>query len=126
MRGTGDGAVWESVARRRDYGAKSHGKGRKRTEGQAQMAGELKEDHIFREFENIVHVVGLRLKDVRVWCWRTGLPDALRVGIVPARPIHSGVLEGIEARHGSEGIRKLLVESLGKTRKLDEAFRKRL
>ena len=118
MQGTRDGAVWESVARRRDYGAKSHGKGRKRTEEQAQMAGELKEDHIFREFENIVHVVGLRLKDVRVWCWRTGLPDALRVGIVPARPIHSGILERSEGRHGSEGVRKLLVKRLNGIRKV--------
>ena len=42
-----------------------------RTEMEVKMAGELKEDHIFREFENIVHVVGLRLKDVRVRCWRT-------------------------------------------------------
>ena len=74
------------------------------------MAGELKEDHIFREFENIVHVVGLRLKDVRVRCWRTRLPDALRVGIVPACPIHSGILERSEGRHGPEGVRKLLVK----------------
>ena len=38
---------------------------------QAQMMGELKENHIFREFENIVHVVGPRLEGVGVRCWRT-------------------------------------------------------
>ena len=78
------------------------------------MAGELKKDHIFREFENVVHVVGLRLKDVRVWCRRTGLPDALRVGIVPARPIHPGILERSKGRHGSEGVRELLVKRLNR------------
>ena len=38
---------------------------------QAQMMGELKENHIFGEFENIVRVVGPRLESVGVRCWRT-------------------------------------------------------
>jgi len=75
-----------------------------------EMVEKLKENHIFGEFENIIRVVGRRLKKVRVWCWRTRLPDALRVGIVPACPVHSGILERSEGRHGPEGIRKLLVK----------------
>jgi len=59
---------WESVARRRDQGAR--GKRRNRGAGTG-LVGKLTKDHIFREFENIVHVVGLRLKNIRVWCWRT-------------------------------------------------------
>ena len=31
----------------------------------------LKEDHVFREFENIVHVVGRRLREIGVRGWRT-------------------------------------------------------
>lgn len=37
---------------------------------QAQMLRKkLKEDHIFGKFENIVHLVDRRLRDVRVWSW---------------------------------------------------------
>jgi len=38
--------------------------------GLAKKKKKLKEDHVFREFENIVHVVGRR-GEVRVWGWRT-------------------------------------------------------
>lgn len=42
-----------------------------RTEVQAQMVEKLKENHILGEFENIIHVVSRRLKEVGIWCWRT-------------------------------------------------------
>ena len=51
---------WESVAKRRECGARS----------ETEHGGKLKEDHIFREFEDIVHLVRLRLKGVGVGSWR--------------------------------------------------------
>lgn len=73
----------------------------------------LKENHIFGETKNIVHMVRGRLKEIGVGSGRTGLPDALRVGVVPARPVHSGIFEGLEGRHGPESVGKLLVMCLG-------------
>jgi hypothetical protein len=77
----------------------------KKTEVQVQIWWKkLKEDHIFREFENIVHGVGRRLWEVRVRSWRTRLPYAFRIGIVPACPVHPGILERSKGRHGPEGV----------------------
>jgi len=58
---------WESVATTRDYDGKLKDKGA-RTDGE--MVEKLKEDHIFREFKYIVHIVGRRLRNIRVGCRR--------------------------------------------------------
>jgi len=42
-----------------------------RNDGDEKKKKALKEDHIFGEFENIVHVVCRRLEEVRVWGWGT-------------------------------------------------------
>lgn len=40
------------------------------------------------------------------------MPHAFRIGIVPACPVHSGVLKRYEGRHGAEGVCELLVKRL--------------
>lgn len=65
---------WESVARRRDYSARNN-----RTTKvlmSPNLGKKLKENHVFGKFENVVRVVGLRPKHVRIWGWRARLPYA--------------------------------------------------
>jgi len=62
MRGDGIWNRWESVATSRDYDEKLKDKGA--------MVEKLKEDHIFREFKYIVHMVGWWLGNVGVRCRR--------------------------------------------------------
>jgi len=69
----------------------------------------LEENHILGEFEKIVHMV--RRGDIGVGSCRTRLPNALRVGVVPTRPVHARILERGEGRHGPECVGKLLVKS---------------